>query len=82
VGPAIGGSLALLALLGGAWFPITSGFMYDLARALPSYWLVQASHVSLGGTGWGATGWLVVAAWSLVLIALAYRAYQRDTKRV
>ena len=24
-------------------------------KALPSYWLVQASHVGLGGAGWGAT---------------------------
>jgi ABC-2 type transport system permease protein len=81
VGPAMGGVASLLALLGGTWFPITSGFMFDVARFLPSYWIVQASRVSVGGDGWGIRGWLVMAAWSLVLIVLAGRAYLRDTKR-
>ena len=59
-----------------------AAFLHDIAQALPSYWLVQASHVALGGTVWGATGWLVVAAWTVVLSAFAVWAYQRDTKRV
>jgi ABC-2 type transport system permease protein len=80
IGPAMGGTVSLLALLGGTWFPITSGFMYDLARVLPSYWLVQASRVSVGGAGWGAEGWLVMAGWSVALVALAARAYRRDTR--
>ncbi|MDO8211241.1 ABC transporter permease [Conexibacter sp. CPCC 206217] len=82
IGPVMGGTASLLALLGGTWFPITSGFMYDLARLLPSYWLVRASHVSIGGGGWGAQGWIVIGAWSVVLSLLAMRAYRRDTKRV
>ncbi len=82
IGPAIGGSVAVLGLLGGTWFPITSGALYDIARGLPSYWLVQASHVAVGGGGWGATGWAVVAGWSVVLALLAARAYWRDTARV
>jgi ABC-2 type transport system permease protein len=82
-GPAIGGTTSLFAFLGGAWFPIGShGVFHDIAQALPSYWLVQASHVSLGGGAWGPKGWLVVAVWSLVLTGLAARAYQRDTKHV
>lgn len=82
IGPVMGGVASLLALLGGTWFPIDAGFMYDLARCLPSYWLVQASHVSIGGGGWGVQGWLVIAAWSLVLSLLAARAYRADTRRV
>jgi ABC-2 type transport system permease protein len=82
IGPAMGGGVALLAILGGTWFPITSGVLYDIGRVLPSYWLVQASHVALGGQAWGATGWLVIAAWTLVLGALAVLAYRRDTRRV
>jgi ABC-2 type transport system permease protein len=82
IGPAIGGLTAVFALLGGVWFPITSGAMRDLAEALPSYWLVQAAHVGLGGSGWGARGWLVVAAWTVVAAAAARRAYARDTQRV
>jgi len=83
IGPALGGTTALLALLGGVWFPIgASGAMHDLAQALPSYWLVQAAHVGTGGSGWGPRGWLVIAIWSLGGAWLARRAYQRDTKRV
>src|SRR3954454_11065396 len=49
VGPAMGGGVGLLAFLGGTWFPITSGVLHDIAQALPSYWLVEASHVGVGG---------------------------------
>jgi ABC-2 type transport system permease protein len=82
IGPAIGGTTALLALLGGVWFPVTSDAMHTIAEALPSFWLVEASHVGIGGAGWGSTGWFVVAAWTVVAAALARRAYMRDTQRV
>jgi ABC-2 type transport system permease protein len=82
ISPAIGGATALFALLGGTWFPITNHVMKGIAQVLPSYWLVQASHVSLGGQAWSAKGWIVVAAWSVGAAALAARAYRRDTKRV
>jgi ABC-2 type transport system permease protein len=82
IGPAIGGVTAVFALLGGVWFPVSHGAMHEIAEALPSYWLVQASHVGLGGSGWGTTGWFVVAAWTVVAAAAAQRAYARDTQRV
>ena len=82
IGPAVGGLVAVLAVLGGVWFPLRNGALYHIGRALPSYWLVQASHVAVGGQGWGMTGWLVVAGWSIVLSNLARRAYRRDTARV
>jgi ABC-2 type transport system permease protein len=84
VGPAIGGTTALFAFLGGSWFPITGGgFFEHLAKDLPSYWVVQASRSGLGEPHpWGTQGWTVVALWSIVTIALASRAYKRDTKRV
>jgi ABC-2 type transport system permease protein len=81
VGPVLGGGTALLALVSGTWFPVQSGFLHAVAQGLPSYWLVQANRVALGGSGWPATGWAVVAGWSVVLIALAARAYQDDTGR-
>ena len=81
VGPAIGGLSGLLGFLGGVWFPLGDGLMRDIAQALPSFWLVQASHVSLGGRAWSTTGWLVVAAWTVALSVLAAYAYRRDTKR-
>ena len=81
IAPVVGGLTAVLAFLGGTWFPVGHGAFYQFARLLPSYWLVQASHVALGGAGWSALGWAVVAAWSLVLGVLAGRAYLRDTRR-
>lgn len=82
IGPAVGGLVGVLALLGGSWFPISGhGFLHDLAQALPSYWLVQASHVGLGESGWGVHGWLVMALWTIALIGLARRAYRHDTGR-
>jgi ABC-2 type transport system permease protein len=83
MGPATGGIVSLLALVSGTWFPVAAhGFLHVLALGLPSYWLVQASHVSISGHGWDATGWIVVAAWTVVLSALARIAYRRDTNRV
>jgi ABC-2 type transport system permease protein len=82
IGPAVGGLVGVLALLGGSWFPISGhGFVHDLAQALPSYWLVQASHVGLGGAGWGIHGWIVMALWTIALVAVASRAYRHDTGR-
>jgi ABC-2 type transport system permease protein len=81
VGPTIGGLSGLLGFLGGVWFPLGDGVMHDIAEALPSFWLVQASRVSLGGQGWTATGWLVVVAWTVALSLLAAYAYRRDTSR-
>jgi ABC-2 type transport system permease protein len=81
LGPTIGGLGALLGFLGGVWFPLGDGVMHDIAQALPSFWLVQASQVSLGGQGWSPTGWLVVAGWTAVLSILAAVAYRRDTNR-
>jgi ABC-2 type transport system permease protein len=82
IGPVIGGSIALFAFLGGVWFPITGGgFLHTLAEALPSYWLAQASHIAVGGSGVTTHGWIVLAVWTVVVAQLARRAYRRDTKR-
>jgi ABC-2 type transport system permease protein len=82
--PAVGGTIMLLALLGGAYgfLVAKSGAVFDLIKALPSYWLVQAGKTTLGGTGWPAEGWIVIAAWTAVLAPLAVLVYRRDTGRV
>ena len=82
IGPALGGATALLAFLGGVWFPLGGhGALHDIGQALPSYWLVQAAHVGLGGAGWGTKGWVVLAAWAIGATILARRAYVKDTKK-
>jgi ABC-2 type transport system permease protein len=79
--PAIAGIVTLLSLLGGVYgFQIaTSGVMFDIIRGLPSYWLVQAGRTALGGHDWPAEGWIVIAAWTAVLVPLAVLIYRRDT---
>jgi ABC-2 type transport system permease protein len=81
IGPVIGGSTALLAFLGGVWFPLGHGTLADIGQALPSYWLVQAAHVGVGGSGWSARGWAVMAVWTAGATVLARRAYVKDTKK-
>jgi ABC-2 type transport system permease protein len=81
IGPAVGGLTATLAFVSGTWFPLGHGILNDIGQCLPSYWLIQASHVAVGGQSWPLKGWLVIAAWSVVLGALAARAYRRDTQR-
>jgi ABC-2 type transport system permease protein len=82
IGPIMGGSTALLALLGGTWFPVTGGVMQRIAELLPSYWLVQAGHSAFTGEWWPPKAWVVLAVWTAVFVVLAQRAYQRDTLRV
>jgi ABC-2 type transport system permease protein len=84
LGPAVGGVTALFALMGGAWGPLSTGRTFvEIARCIPSYWLVQSGKVALGGSGWPpAEAWIVIAAWTVVLARIAVLAYRRDTARV
>ena len=84
MGPAMGGTTTLFALLGGAWGPLaTSGVFLSIVKCLPSYWLVQAAKTALGSSGWPpAEAWVVIAAWTVGLAFIAARVYRRDTARV
>lgn len=82
IGPAVGGTTAILAFVSGTWFPLPAhGFLHGLSQGLPSTYLVQAGRVGIGGSAWGTTGWVAVAVWAIVLAALARWAYLRDTAR-
>ncbi|HEY2079997.1 MAG TPA: ABC transporter permease [Streptosporangiaceae bacterium] len=80
----LGGVVVLFALLGGVFgFQLaTSGPLFDVLKCLPSYWLVQAGKITLGGGGWPAQAWIVVAVWTAVLIPAAALAYRRAASRV
>lgn len=83
IGPVIGFGTGILAFLGGTWFPITGdGAFAQIARVVPSYWLVQASHVGLGGPAWSVEAAIVLPAWTLCFGLLAMRAYRRDTGKM
>jgi ABC-2 type transport system permease protein len=79
--PATAGIVSLFAIVGGTWVPVT-GFLHTIGRFVPSYWLVQAAHLSLTGHGWDAMGWAVVAIWTVVFGVIAAYAFARDTGRV
>jgi ABC-2 type transport system permease protein len=81
IGPLMGGATAFFAFLGGTWFPLGNGTLNRIGETLPSYWLVQASHVGVGGHGWSRLGWVVVAAWTVAAAAAARWAYRRDPSR-
>jgi ABC-2 type transport system permease protein len=81
LGPLSGLLFTGLSLLGGVWVPVDqlpSGVAH-VAKALPSYWLVQSGRAPLSGTwvGWG--GVAALAAWTLAFGVLAARAFARDT---
>lgn len=83
MGPALGGGVALFALLGGAWGPLgQTGVLHSVVQDIPSYWLVQGAHVALGAGAWPARAWIVLAVWTAVLLRLTVRVYRRDTARV
>jgi ABC-2 type transport system permease protein len=81
--PVIGGVVVLFALVGGVYgFQLAhSGPLFDVMKAIPSYWLVQAGRTAFGGGGWPAQGWIVIAAWTAVLVATAKLAYRRSAAR-
>ena len=82
MGPAIGGATSLFALLGGAWGPTAqSGWLYQLVRLLPSYWLVQAGKTGYGGDAWPPEAWIVIAVWTVALTVVTVAVYRRDTAR-
>jgi ABC-2 type transport system permease protein len=83
MGPALGGLITPFALLGGSFGQLfTSGILHKIIELLPSYWIVHAATSALRGAGWPAEGWAVIAAWTVGLAVLAWRAYQRDPARV
>jgi len=82
--PALGGIVVLFSLFGGVYgFELAkSGLMFDVMKALPSYWLVQAGKsVAVSGGGWPGQAWLVIAIWTVVLVPIAGLAYRRNTAR-
>ena len=83
MGPALGGTTSLFAILGGAWGPLASGgFLGAAVKWVPSYWLVKAGQTVVGGGAWPAQAWIVIGLWTAVSIRLAVRVYGRDTQRV
>jgi len=81
--PALGGIVVLFSLFGGVYgFELAkSGPMFDVMQALPSYWLVQAGKSVAVGGAWPGQAWLVIAAWTVVLVPISGFAYRRNAAR-
>jgi ABC-2 type transport system permease protein len=82
--PALGGIVVLFSLFGGVYgFELAkSGPLFDVMKGLPSYWLVQAGKtVVLGSGGWPVEAWIVIAAWTAILVPVAGLAYRRNSAR-
>ena len=81
--PAIAGIVVIFALFGGVFGPLFHrGTMLSVVKLLPSYWLVQASKVAVGGEGPSGEAWAVTAAWTAAMVVVAVLAYRRDAARV
>jgi ABC-2 type transport system permease protein len=83
LGPVTGGVATVFLLIGGGFGNLGgSGFVHKLFELAPSYWLIRAGAVSLGGSPWTPEGWIVVVVWSLAFAMLARVVYRRDTARL
>jgi ABC-2 type transport system permease protein len=81
--PIFGIGSALLALLGGIFYPadLFPRAMLDFVQLLPTYWSADAGRAVLRGSWVGWHGTIVLLVWTLVLGALAAWMYQRDALR-
>jgi len=81
--PAVGGVVVLFALFGGVFgFQLaTSGPLFQVMKAVPSYWLVQAGKTALGGGGWPAQAWIVIGVWTAVLVPIAVLVFRHSARR-
>ena len=82
IGPAMGGMTALFAILGGTWFPITSGALKTSAsrcRRTGSCRRPTSPSAAMAGRRPGGRSW---RSWTVGGGAAARWAYRRDTQRV
>ncbi|WP_433431068.1 ABC transporter permease [Nonomuraea sp. CA-141351] len=72
------GSMLTLSLAGGLWIPVTQfpGWLADLARVLPSYWLAAVGHGGELGTAV-----LVLGGYTVALAAAVMARYRRGGDR-
>jgi ABC-2 type transport system permease protein len=77
-------TMLVFSLLGGVLIPaqVLPPVMLAIAHALPSYWMANIPMVEAFGGDLPADGVAVLAAWFVVVGALAAWRYRRDALRV
>ena len=79
-----GGTIMLMSMFGGIWFPITAAsplWMQLTAYAMPTYWITQITRAPLTHNWPVLGGWVVLAVWVAIGARLAARGYRRDDLR-
>lgn len=71
-----------LSMIGGLWFPLDMmpGFMQTIGKLLPSYWAGQIGMWPLVDGAFPWRGVLVIAVWTLTLVALGALGYRRAVR--
>lgn len=72
---------AAMGFLGGQFIPATqfSTGVLDVVKLFPPYWSTEAGRHVVEGRSLAGEGYLVLVVWTVVLGALAARAYSRDS---
>ncbi|HEX6684072.1 MAG TPA: ABC transporter permease [Candidatus Limnocylindrales bacterium] len=81
---AIGGAvMMILGLAGGMWIPsqVVPGWMSDIMRVTPSYWLREVGQSAVNHALDLRTCILVLAAWTVVAVVAAARSYRSQLVR-
>ena len=79
-----GGTIMLMSMFGGIWFPITAAapqWMQLTAHAMPTYWITQITRAPLTHVWPAVGGWVVLSVWVAIGARLAARGYRRDDVR-
>jgi ABC-2 type transport system permease protein len=79
-----GGTIMLMSMFGGIWFPITAEsppWLETTAHAMPTYWITQITRAPLTHVWPAVGGWVVLGVWVAIGARLAARGYRRDDLR-
>jgi ABC-2 type transport system permease protein len=79
-----GGTVMLMSMFGGVWFAVddrSPQWLQSVAHVMPTYWITQISRAPLTHDWPTMSGWLVLAAWTLVGVRIAARRYRADDAR-
>jgi ABC-2 type transport system permease protein len=80
----LGLAYTAIGFLGGIYIPLSTfpRWLRDTVEVLPMAWIPQAGRSAATGSWVGWQGAAILAAWTVIVAALAGRAYVRDSQRV